>query len=90
LEGSRPDEQDGDDETLQRRRIFARAFSVFNSVQVDGYLPPEAATLPEAERIPHADAFIAALNIPVTFGASTAYYRIDVDPHLHAFVRRIP
>lgn len=52
---------------------------MFNRNQVDGYELPEAVILPEMERIPHADIFIGALNIPVKFGAGAAYYRIDLD-----------
>lgn len=59
----RDDEDNGDDERSQRPRLFARAFSVFNSTQVDGYTPPAAPILPESERIPHAEAFIATLDI---------------------------
>ncbi|BCH19534.1 ArdC family protein [Mesorhizobium sp. L-2-11] len=72
------DDAVGDDEHPQRR-LFARAFSVFNSSQVEGFTPSAAPILPDSERIPHADAFISALGIPVTFGADAAYYRIDLD-----------
>jgi hypothetical protein len=34
---------------------------------------------PEAARIPHAEAFVAALGIPATLDADAAYYRIDLD-----------
>ncbi|QPB24244.1 zincin-like metallopeptidase domain-containing protein [Rhizobium sp. 007] len=72
------DDVAGDDEHPQRR-LFARAFSVFNSSQVEGFAPPAAPMLPDSEQIPHAEAFISALGIPVTFGADAAYYRIDLD-----------
>lgn len=72
------DDAVGDDEHPQRR-LFARAFSVFNSSQVEGFTPSAAPILPDSERVPHADAFISALGIPVTFGADAAYYRIDLD-----------
>ena len=52
---------------------------MFNRCQVDGYEPPAVAALPEAERIPHAEAFIAALGIPTTLDADAAYYRVDLD-----------
>lgn len=60
-------------------RVIARGYQVFNRDQVEGYEPPVAAVLPASARIPHADAFIAALGIPVTFNADAAYYRIDLD-----------
>lgn len=68
-----------DDEDTARRRLLARAFTVFNVAQVDGYEPKPVASLPEAERFTHADAFIGALMIPITFGAYDAHYRIDLD-----------
>ena len=59
--------------------MFARAFTVFNLAQVDGYEPAPVTLLPETERIAHAEAFVAALNIPITEGAYDAHYRIDLD-----------
>ena len=66
-------------ETEDRVRFLARGYSVFNRSQVDGYEPEERPALPESERIAQADTFLAALNIPVTFGSDAAYYRIDLD-----------
>lgn len=60
-------------------RAFARAFTVFNLAQVDGYEPKAVPSLPESERIGHAERFIAALQIPITEGAFDAHYRIDLD-----------
>lgn len=58
-------DDDGDgDEDPGRPRIFARAFTLFNVTQVDGYAPKPVAPLPETERFAHADAFIDALKIP--------------------------
>jgi antirestriction protein ArdC len=72
---SETDVGDGED----RVRFVARGYSVFNRSQVDGYEPTERPELPESERIAHADRFLAALKIPVTFDAEAAYYRIDLD-----------
>jgi antirestriction protein ArdC len=69
------DASDGED----RRRFVARGYAVFNRSQVDGYDPSEQPVLPESERVAHADAFLAALNIPVTYGAEAAYYQIAAD-----------
>src|SRR5579872_1740350 len=45
------DTDDGDDdEDSARPRFFARAFTVFNLAQVDGYAPKPAVPLPETER----------------------------------------
>ena len=52
---------------------------MFNCGQIDGYELPAAMPLPETARIPHAEAFIAALDIPATLDADPAYYRIDFD-----------
>ncbi|RWD95283.1 ArdC-like ssDNA-binding domain-containing protein, partial [Mesorhizobium sp.] len=65
-------DDDGDDEG--HRRMFARAFSVFNVAQVDGYERPPIEMLPETERFAHAEAFIANLGIKTVFGGSEAYY----------------
>lgn len=76
--GTNADAGHGDDEH-RRGGMFARAFSVFNLAQVEGYDPPPTTMLPESERIGHAEDFVAALNIPVTEGAYDAHYRIDLD-----------
>ena len=65
---------DHDDDEDGHRRMFARAFSVFNVAQVDGYERPPADTLPENERFAHAEAFIGNLGIKTMFGGSEAYY----------------
>jgi antirestriction protein ArdC len=62
-----------------RLHFIARGYSVFNRSQVDGFELCGQSMLPEADRIAHADTFLAALNIPVTFGAAAAFYRIDLD-----------
>ncbi len=59
--------------------MFARAFSVFNVAQVDGYERPAAPVLPEAKRLAHAEAFIANLGVKTEFGGSEAYYRPSTD-----------
>lgn len=66
------DDDDGDDSG--HRRMFARAFSVFNVAQVDGYERQPMDVLPESERLAHAEAFIANLKIKTVFGGSEAYY----------------
>lgn len=73
------DADQGDDEDSARRRVFARAFIVFNIAQVDGYELKPVTPRPEVGRFAHADAFIDALKIAVTFGPYDAHYRIDLD-----------
>lgn len=72
-------DQDHDDGDQRPGRMFARAFTVFNLAQVEGYEPAPVTLLPETERLAHAEAFVAALNIPITEGAYDAHYRIDLD-----------
>jgi antirestriction protein ArdC len=68
-----------DDDSKQHRRMFARAFCVFNRAQVDGFEPAATTSLAESERIVHADDFFDALRIPITFGPYDAHYRISED-----------
>jgi antirestriction protein ArdC len=81
--------EDADDDEPARQRFFARAFWVFNVAQVDGYQPNAPAVCSSGERFAHADAFVEALKIPVTFGTYHAHYRVDLDrifmPPLQAF-----
>ena len=71
------DADDGDDDV--RRRVFARAFTVFNVAQVDGYEPQVIEKLPEGDRLTHVGEFIDALKIPIVTGNYNAHYRIDID-----------
>ena len=66
------DDDDGDDGG--HRRMFARAFSVFNLAQVDGYEQPQTNVLAESKRLAHAEEFITNLGIKTVFGGSEAYY----------------
>ncbi len=81
-------EDDDNEGSARRPRMFARGFSLFNASQVDGYSPPETPRLPESERIAHAEAFIAALKVPIVIGGDMAYYQPSTDTvHLPPFVR---
>lgn len=74
----RDDDDDGDDEA-HRRSVFARAFSVFNVEQVDGYEHKPVAALPDDQKLAHAEAFIANLGIRTRFDGDCAFYRADTD-----------
>jgi len=74
IASSEPAGHDDDDDEGGHRRMFARAFSVFNVAQVDGYKRPPTDTLTENERLAHAEAFLANLGIKTVFGGSEAYY----------------
>ena len=68
------DADGGDDGENERPRFFARGYSVFNQAQVDSYVPPEVPVLSESERLAHAEAFYANLNITTVYGGSEACY----------------
>jgi len=86
---SADDIDDGpDDDGTRRRRMFARAFSVFNIAQVDGYEPEPVAVLAETERFAHAEAFIINLGIKTVFDGSQAYYQPLTDTvHMPSFAQ---
>ena len=71
---SRSDGDHGGDEARLGRRVFARAFTVFNFAQVDGYVIESLDERTEPERFAHADAFIANLAIRTIYGGNEAYY----------------
>jgi antirestriction protein ArdC len=73
------DGADGDDNGCWRRPMFARAYSVFNVAQADGYEPPPVPVLPESERLQHAETFIGNLGIKTVFEGDEAYYRPSTD-----------
>jgi antirestriction protein ArdC len=72
---------DGPDQDKReaRLRFLARGYCVFNASQVDNYSPCDLPRLPESDRIAGADAFFAALNIPIVTGDDEACYCRDID-----------
>jgi antirestriction protein ArdC len=77
--GPAGDDDDAGADDRPARRIFARAFTVFNIAQIDGYEPEPIALLPERERVAHAEAFIGNLAITTVFGSPNACYRPATD-----------
>jgi len=73
------DDDGAGEEDSPARRIFARAFTVFNVGQVDGYQAAPVALLPESERAAHVEAFISNLGITTVFGSPNAYYQPATD-----------
>jgi antirestriction protein ArdC len=72
-----PDPENPDDDG---KRFVAKASSVFNSSQVDGYTPAEPPPpLPPLERNALAEAFIAATKADIRIGGESAYYRPSSD-----------
>jgi antirestriction protein ArdC len=59
-------DEGGNDEGDNRARFVARAYSVFNADQVEGYEAPAVPVLSEAERMAEAEAFFAAIPAKIT------------------------
>jgi antirestriction protein ArdC len=80
-DGEASDDPDPSDhhERGRRPRFLARGYYVFNKAQVDGQVQEELTCLPESERIARADAFFAALNIPIVIAGNQPCYRPDID-----------
>jgi antirestriction protein ArdC len=76
---------DDDEPTGQRRRLLARAYSVFAAEQVDGAdaviarRAERLATRDTPERIAAADAYFAAVGTTVVHGGNRAFYRAATD-----------
>jgi antirestriction protein ArdC len=60
---------------ISGRRLVPKVYAVFNAAQVDGWAPPEPATLTEHERHDRADAWIAATGAAISYGHDHACYR---------------
>ncbi len=58
-----------------RARFVARAYSVFNADQVDGYEAPAVPVLSEEQRIAEAEAFFANIPAHISVGGSQAFYQ---------------
>jgi antirestriction protein ArdC len=69
--------EESKDET--RSRCFARAYSVFNADQVDGFVMPEVPQLPEAERIERAEQFFRQTGIKIIEKGGRACYNVATD-----------
>jgi antirestriction protein ArdC len=69
--------EESKDET--RSRCFARAHSVFNADQVDGFVMPEVPQLPEAERIERAEQFFRQAGIKIIEKGGRACYNVVTD-----------
>ncbi|MGX5831967.1 ArdC family protein [Mesorhizobium sp. 43Arga] len=84
--GNTDEDADESGDAGERRRLFARGYSVFNCAQVDGYEPEPSVASSEEERIAHADAFYANLGIDTVCGGNEAYYLPSADRvHVPAF-----
>ena len=61
------------------RPLVPKVYAVFNVAQVDGWTPPESASLGTVERDSAADAWIAATGAQLTYGHDHACYRPALD-----------
>lgn len=68
------DNLDDGSEEQPGRRVFARAFTVFNVAQVDGYAIEIGDPRDEPERFANADGFIANLGVRTIHGGDEACY----------------
>ncbi|WP_296200953.1 zincin-like metallopeptidase domain-containing protein [uncultured Hyphomicrobium sp.] len=72
-----PNPDDADD---NGKRRVARASSVFNAAQVDGYTPPDSPQpLGPVERLDMVDRFVAATGARIEHGGERAFYRPSTD-----------
>jgi antirestriction protein ArdC len=78
------------DQDDRGRRIFARAYTVFNSAQVSGYVAAEIPVLDEAERIDRAERFCAYLNVDIRHGGDSAFYTPGMDFVQNARIPALP
>ena len=62
-----------------RARFVARAYSVFNADQVDGYEAPIVPQLSDEERIAHAEEFFSKIPAELTHGGNQACYMPALD-----------
>lgn len=69
-----------------RRPFVARAYHVFNAMQVEDFTPPQVTLLSEDERDARAEAFFQKLPIDVHHEGGQAFYRPSTDSvHLPKF-----
>ena len=59
--------------------MMARASTVFNAAQVEGYEPVAAPDQPMFERIGNAETFVSSTNAVIKHGGERAYYRPSED-----------
>lgn len=63
------------EEGENRRRMFGRAFALFNASQIEGYEPPVIPEVPEQPRIESAESFFASLGADIRHGGGRAFYQ---------------
>jgi antirestriction protein ArdC len=67
------------DDDPNTRFSFARAFSLFNACQIEGYVPPEWPRVAPKPRIEEAEEFFSRLSADIRHGGNKAFYRPSQD-----------
>lgn len=73
------EQEQQDEEDARRASFVARAYSVFNADQVDGFAAPATPVLSEEERIAEAEAFFSKIPATVEIGGNQACYMPGAD-----------
>ncbi len=68
-----------DDDERRRFGFVAKAFTVFNIDQVDGFMPDALSVLPEDDRIARAEDFVRQVGATIQHGGDHAYYSPGYD-----------
>lgn len=70
----KPMDRTENDDDEKSRFAFAKAFSLFNACQIEGYVPADWPATPPKPRIAAAEEFFSSLGANVRHGGSKAYY----------------
>ena len=73
------DQADTGETPNSHAKCMARAYSVFNAAQVDGYSIPEIPRIPEVARIAAAEVFFRSTGADIREGGNRAYYSPSTD-----------
>src|SRR5262245_44981562 len=73
-----PAGEDGD-ESGNGKRLFARAYWVFNAEQVEGWAAAPVPSAPTFDPVEAAESFVAATGVDLRHGGSRAYYNHGLD-----------
>lgn len=81
------DATEGEESGCARSRLFARAFRVFNSDQIEGWEPPSQPQLDLTARLDRTDAFVTASGAHIEHGGDFACY-LRAEDRIHLPERR--
>ena len=66
-------DSDEEEQTRSERRRIARAYHVFNAMQVDGYICQQSGRCRDSERIAHAEEFCSLIPAFVKHGSDRTF-----------------